>query len=172
MRRTRDALHSTGVAVRKLVPFLAVAAVLLVAGPAYAGHQVPFRATDTGTFSFVPTSDPAVVQTTDVGTGHATHLGKYTLRAEERINLQTLAVTDGRYTLTAANGDTVEGTYSGQAQTTSTAGVVTYLVSGPIIGGTGRFAAATGHLTWNGGAVLTAGTLFDTITGNISAPGN
>jgi len=121
---------------------------------------------------FVPTSDPAVVQTTDVGTGHATHLGKYTFRAEERINLQTLAVTDGRYTLTAANGDTVEGTYSGQAQTTSTAGVVTYLVSGPIIGGTGRFAAATGHLTWNGGADLTAGTLFDTMTGNISAPGN
>jgi hypothetical protein len=157
---------------RRLIPFLALAAVLFGAAPAHADHQVPFRATDTGTFSFVPTSVPAVVETTDVGTGHATHLGKYTFRATERINLLTLAVTDGRYTLTAANGDTLEGTYSGQAQTTSTAGVITYLVSGPITGGTGRFVGATGYVTWNGGGDLTVGTLYDTITGYISAPGN
>lgn len=157
-------------AVRRTSLALVALAVLAIPLPVQAGQQVPFKARDTGTFVIEPTSDPAVVVAHDVGTGRATHLGRYSLVAQETVNLETLEITNGSYTLTGANGDTVSGTYQGHAAATGTPGVITYRVAGPITGGTGRFAGARGHLVWNGGADLSAGTLFDKITGTISPP--
>lgn len=60
------------------------------------------------------------------------------------------------------------GSYAGQALP----GLVGYVVSGPIIGGTGRFAGATGFLVWHGTVDPVALTFTDEITGTISSIGS
>jgi hypothetical protein len=154
----------------RLVTFAAVvaAAFTAIAAPVAAAQRIPFKATDTGGFRLSPTSDPAVVVTEDWGSGHASHLGRYTFTASEHVNLVTLAVTDGTYTMTVANGDTVYGSYEGQAAPTADPAVITYRVSGPVLGGTGRFAGVTGFIVWDGFANLATGELGDVITGWIT----
>jgi hypothetical protein len=151
---------------------LAAVAFLFASGVAFAGDQVPFKGSDLGYFVVSPTGNPTVVLTQDFATGRATHLGKYKLVAQEFINLATLEVTDGSFTITAANGDTIYGTYSGQAAATDKPGVITYDVTGPITGGTGRFEGATGTLNFLGVADLSTGVLSETITGTISSIGS
>jgi hypothetical protein len=68
------------------------------------------------------------------------------------------------------------GSARAQARTSSPASVATiprlgYLVSGPITGGTGRFAGATGFLVWRGTVDPVAFTFTDVVSGWISAPG-
>jgi hypothetical protein len=163
---------------RKLFASLAVAlqltvaaiAALATAADARAGEQVPFKGSDRGTFTITPTADPAVVFTQDVSFGVATHLGAYRLDAHEYVNLVTLEITGGAFTLTGANGDTISGTYVGTGALNGA--VVTYLVSGPVTSGTGRFAGASGTLTWSGFGDLVALTLADEISGTISAVGS
>jgi hypothetical protein len=134
-----------------------------------ASDQVPVKGSDRGSFVVTPTDDPAVVLTQERTEGRATRIGRYTLVAQELINLQTLEVTDGAFTITTAKGDTIEGVYSGQAQMTSP-GVITYVAFGPITGGTGRFAGATGNLAFHGVANLATLELSETVTGTISRP--
>ncbi len=125
---------------------------------------VPFQAVDSGAAVGVPVGG-SVIQTTDTGSGRGTHLGRYTLAAGEYVDLASGAITGGLYTLTAANGDTIIGTYSGEALP----GLTGYLVSGPITGGTGRFAGATGFLVWRGTVDPAALTFSDVVTGWIAA---
>jgi hypothetical protein len=125
---------------------------------------VPLRAVDTGTAVGVPAGG-SVIETTDTGSGRATHLGRYTLAAGEHVDLASGAITGGFYTLTTATGDTITGTYSGEALP----GLTGYLVSGPVTGGTGRFAGATGFLVWRGTVDPTALTFSDVVTGWIAA---
>ncbi len=122
------------------------------------------RGFDRGTFTTEAVA-PGVVHTTDVAVGHATHLGRYTLRASEDIDLTTGAVTNGTYTMTAADGARLSGTYEGTAAATTEPLVMTYLVAGPVTGGTGRFEGARGRLIFDGTADLGAGTLSDRVTG-------
>ena len=143
----------------------------VAAAPAAADEQVPFRGRDIGHFVVTPIGGPMVL-TEDFTNGQATHLGAYSLVAQEDINLETLAVTNGSFTITAANGDTIHGTYAGQAQLGDRPGVIRYLVTGPIAGGTGRFEGATGTLTFDGVADLATLVLSETITGTISTPGS
>ena len=151
-----------------------VAVAAFLAPSAVAGDQIPFRASDLGGFAIVdacPGTD--IVRTSDWGSGTGTHLGRYTFVATECVNLGSLAVTDGSWTITAASGDTLSGRYSGQA-----AGVpgslcdITYDVEGPVTGGTGRFEGASGRLRWLGFANLCTGELGDEITGTISSVGS
>lgn len=81
-------------------------------------------------------------------TGTVTHLGLATLRTTHIPDPNTLALTQGVFTLVAANGDEVHGTYEGAAaydpeRTDVVHGTATFVVSG----GTGRFAGATGSIT-------------------------
>jgi hypothetical protein len=108
------------------------------------------------------------VSTDDSGSGHASLLGLYTFKAGECINLTTLEITLGFFTLTAVDGSTVTGNYSGTGEyTDDTQQSVRYAVSGFITGGTGRFKnVTTGTVAWLGGATFTsptAATGFDTI---------
>jgi hypothetical protein len=132
-----------------------------------ASDHVPLRGRDFGTFGGTPTTDPQVVLTRDSASGEATPFGRYTLVAHEFINLATLTVKGGAFTLTAANGDTLTGEYSGQAVAEFPT-IIHYEVSGPITGGTGRFAGATGTITFDGFADLQTGLLTDRISGAIS----
>jgi hypothetical protein len=151
-----------------LVVGLIASAFMLFAssGAAVAGDEKTIKGSDSGLFVTTPLEFPFVL-TQDVTTGHGTHLGKYTVVAQEIINLLTLEVTEGSFTITAANGDTIVGTYSGQAAFASPT-LITYLVSGPITGGTGRFAGATGSITFAGSGDLVTGVLSETLTATIS----
>jgi hypothetical protein len=153
---------------RKLVCIgLVIAAVAFASADAGAGANIPFKATDT--FASALVGPPGtVVQTAETGSGNATHLGHFTMVASETVDFGTLAVTNGQYTLTAANGDTVSGTYSGHI----VPGLTGYLVSGPITDGTGRFEGATGFLVWRGTFDPVTFTGSDVITGTISSVGS
>jgi hypothetical protein len=143
---------------------LAVATSLALSTPAVAAnHSVPFKSTDSGVAEVIGGSAD-LIRTSDSATGHGTHVGRYTLQGAETINLATGAITDGRFTITAADGSTFTGTYSGQARP----GLSGYDVSGPVTGGTGRFEGATGFLVWHGQFDPTTLKLSDEVTGEVS----
>ena len=103
------------------------------------------------------------------GSGHATFIGSYSSRYSECFDPATGAVTAGSFTLTAANGDTLYGTYDGQAVPTGDAAVV-YDDPGVVTGGTGRFAGATGIVNTSGVANLATGDYRGTSSGSVSSP--
>jgi hypothetical protein len=142
---------------------LAVATTVGAVNKAGAGTQVPFKATDSGSATVVAIVGP-VIETSDTATGEGTQLGRYRMVAGEHVNLVSGAITDGFFTITAANGDTLTGTYSGQALP----GLTGYDVSGPITGGTGRFANATGSIRFLGTVDPAALTFSDAVTGTMS----
>lgn len=82
----------------------------------------------------------------------------------------TGAVTGGTFTLTAANGDALFGTYAGQAAPTGDPTVIAFDDPGVITGGTGRFAGASGTLTQHGVADLASGEYTATLSGDVSSP--
>src|SRR5215831_14743256 len=142
-----------------------VAAAALAGGAAravLAGDSKQLKGADTGTFTYHVIPGTSIIETQDVATGNATHLGRFTMHASEHVS-STLEVTGGSFTLTAANGDTIFGSYTGNGAPTATPGVISYAVCGPILGGTGRFAGAGGTLRFDGGANLGDGTLFDEV---------
>src|SRR5262249_59595520 len=76
-------------------------------------------------------------------TGNATQLGQFTLDIPHIVN-HTNGTAIGSYEFTAANGDTLVAVFTGQATPTSTPGVLYIVETATLIGGTGRFAGATG----------------------------
>ena len=139
---------------------------------AAAGHQVPFRASYSGTAAF--TSATTALFT---GTGIASHLGRST-------NVNHITVTgpatscSGGFaninveTLTAANGDTLELRGPHDVGCPTRPGVVHGTGDWTVTGGTGRFAGATGQGTFVGGADFNKGTFSFQLSGTISAPGS
>lgn len=124
---------------------------------------------DRGYFvSSAPDAQGAICAET-FSSGRATQLGEYRLVAQEIIKLETLEITHGTFTITTSSGDVITGTYSGTAATAEE-GVIAYETSGPISGGTGRFAEATGSLRFQGLADLTTGDRHETVTVTISLP--
>jgi hypothetical protein len=157
---------------RQTLMGLLVLVALAVSMPAAAGDQVPLKGSATGTFQLLGPCETDGVVVDVTGTGHATHLGKYTSHYRECLVPATGAVTDGSFTLTAANGDMVFGTYSGQVFPTGHPNVLTYEDPGVITGGTGRFAGASGIADQSGVANLATGEYRGTITGSVSSPGS
>ena len=146
---------------------LATTIILSVVAASSAADRVRLSGRDFGTFTVTPTNDPQVVLTQDSASGEATPFGRYTLVAHEFINLVTLSVEGGAFTLTTATGDTLTGEYSGQAVAEFPT-IIHYEVSGPITGGTGRFAGANGIMTFDGFGDLQTGVLMDRIIGALS----
>lgn len=145
------------------------AALVFAAPDAGADHSVPFKGKDTFAASPAgPPGDGKVIHTVDSGSGTAAHLGRFTMVASETVDTDSMTVSDGTFTMTAANGDTVSGTYSGTIQP----GLTGYLVCGPITGGTGRFAGATGTIVFDGTFDPLTFTGSDVISGSISSVGS
>ncbi len=113
------------------------------AAPA-SGHQqaLPFRGTLEASETHTHTGTGTVL-IHGVGTGTATHLGRFTLDFDLVGDLATLA-TETSLTLTAANGDALTATATGQATLAADFLSLTHVESATITGGTGRFADATG----------------------------
>jgi hypothetical protein len=109
----------------------------------------------------------ALIDTHLKGEGTASHLGRYTLVADFTVNLST-AAGSGRFTLTAANGDMLTGTETGQAEVA--AGIAQVTETATITGGTGRFAGATGTLTIRRRVVQATGASSGTVEGTITIP--
>jgi hypothetical protein len=168
MELDRTQITASGEVTMRTKLFTVLAAVVVamcLASPTStaSGRLVPFKASDSGVAQVIGGSGDLIV-TSDVATGHGTHVGRYTLEAQETINVVTGAITGGEFTLTAANGDTLTGTYSGTARP----GLLGYDVSGPITGGTGRFASASGYLEWHGDFDPVTLRLADQVTGTIT----
>ncbi len=148
---------------------LAVVAVLGLASPVAAGEQVPFQGSLEGErVAFIP----AVFAQINA-TGNASQLGQYELVI--RANLSPGApVATGTFEFVAANGDTLTGEFIGQRFPTEIPGVDAFVETAVILGGTGRFAGATGgfqtaRIAWlsDTGILVTVGDF----EGTVSAPG-
>ena len=136
---------------------------------AAAKDRLPVKGSETGTFRLLgPCESGTTLEVT--GTGHSTTLGNYSGHYRECFDPATGAVTGGTFTLTAANGDKVFGTFNGAARPTDDPTVVSYDDPGVITGGTGRFAHAGGSMTTGGLANLATGEYTGTITGSVSRP--
>ena len=82
----------------------------------------------------------------------------------------TTRVATGTYEFTAANGDTLIATFTGQASLVSP-GVLSVLNTATITGGTGRFADAIGSFTAERVFVMATGAITGSFEGTISSPG-
>jgi hypothetical protein len=145
-------------------------------GPSPAVKQVPFKGSFNGTSTVAP-GRCAVLTNAISGTGQITHLGRFTTAQSHCIDptgADPLAFTNGIFTFTAANGDTIFGTYSGDLVPTATPGL--FQVDGvfTIEGGTGRFANASGGGEASGETNLAdpAGPATVILDGSISTVGS
>jgi hypothetical protein len=113
-----------------------------VTAPVAATHDVPFS----GSWDAVETAvvQPPFLLVDSNAAGHATHLGRYTATFDFQVDLRT-GTASGSFTMTAANGDTLFGTFTGHA--TPGGSLAAIVETDTILGGTGRFAGATGSFT-------------------------
>ena len=130
--------------VRILIAMVVMSGILGPAVPEADSASVPFKGNIAGAITGQDVQSPTEVVLTTVGSGNATHLGKFTSEEELHFNPQTGSFT-GTITFTAANGDKVVCTLTGQfASETAAAGE--YVITA---GGTGRFADASGGASFN-----------------------
>jgi len=78
--------------------------------------------------------------------GNATHLGRFTAASEDTVNIAT-AQSTGTFNLTAADGDRIFTTTAGHETGFQPPNVSFVTQTATIVGGTGRFAGATGSFT-------------------------
>ena len=104
-------------------------------------HTVPFKGTLEGAVAVTPLTPP-LASVVITASGNATRLGAFTLQVPHTVNFATRTGA-GTYTFTAANGDQLTATFTGQADA-SQPPIITLEEHATITGGTGRFAGATG----------------------------
>jgi hypothetical protein len=143
---------------KKLLGALALLAALMALGVAAAtagtgGADRPFQGTLAGSAAFLPdsTCPPTDRRTWSEASGTASHLGRVTM-VSNHCTPPANALTGGRMTFVAANGDELYMTYSGTCSAPPfppVGEVFTCTTDNVIVGGTGRFADATGlvHIT-------------------------
>lgn len=115
---------------------------VLHAGPLAADELVPFRGHWEGSTVSATPVGPNVVFVVSSGVGRAAHLGYFEMTSPHLTYLDTFVV-EGTQIFTAANGDVVTATISGQFMPNAD-GNLEAVLAGTITGGTGRFAGATG----------------------------
>ena len=150
---------------------LAALAVLGLAGIATAGEQVPFEGRLEGTVLImpVPGGPPTLVDVLITATGNSAHLGKFALSVPHRVDRATTPPSAAVfYHFTAANGDIVSATFTGQSMPSPTPGVLAIVETATITGGTGRFAGATGNFFAERLFNTAAGTTTGAFNGTIS----
>jgi hypothetical protein len=104
------------------------------------------------------------------GTGNATQLGRFTVEIRIALNTTDRTLT-GTYKFTAANGDTLTASFTGQSPLTPPGVPQTGVDTATITGGTGRFASASGNFTAERAVDLATGLTTASFEGTISSPG-
>jgi hypothetical protein len=110
--------------------------------PAQRSAELPFKGTLAGTTSAIVT--PPTLEIDLVGSGQSAQLGQFTTRSAHFGTLG-VPVSTGTWDFTAANGDELFTTITSTAEPTGAQAIVTSIAT--IVGGTGRFAGATGTFT-------------------------
>jgi hypothetical protein len=131
--------------------------------------EVPFKGAFEARLTESTPVDPPFLSNLNEGAGHATQLGRFTLRIPHVVNTTTRVAT-GTYEFTAANGDTLMATFTGQA-TPIAPGVLAVVDTARITDGTGRFVNAAGSFTVNRVFTVATGQITASFTGTISAVG-
>lgn len=111
-------------------------------------------------------SAPPLLRQTDTGTCQLSHLGRTTYEGVLELNLAT-GTQRGERTLTAANGDVLRLVSVGTSAP-SGPGLVSFVATFTFVGGTGRFANATGQARGEGTANVAARTTALTLDGWIA----
>jgi hypothetical protein len=131
--------------------------------------NAPFAGRDSGTFEFTQDACAAglnPLRTHTAGTG--TLIGAYSFDTQECFDTGHFTFA-GTFTITAANGDTLVGAYTGSISGSLADGTSTYGFTGRVQGGTGRFDGATGTLSGTGRANLATFEESRVFSGTISA---
>jgi hypothetical protein len=131
-------------------------------------HEVPFKGSLEGVVTTTPLAPPFVSVVVNA-TGNATQLGEFTLAIPHTVNRADRTAV-GTYEFTATNGDRLSASFSGKATPTPTPGVLYIEETATIMGGTGRFAGATGGFTTERLFDTVAGTTIGSFGGTISVP--
>jgi hypothetical protein len=112
--------------------------------------ELPFKGsftiTTTGTVNCPPTCPPTTLRVEGREEGTATHLGRFTAVSVDTVDMATATAT-GTFDFTAANGDRLLTTTTGGEDQFVPPNISHVSVVATIVGGTGRFAGATGTLT-------------------------
>jgi hypothetical protein len=111
-------------------------------------------------------SAPPIIRQTDTGTCQLSHLGRTSFAGVLELNVAT-GTQRGERTLTAANGDVLRLVSVGTS-TPSGPGLVSFVATFTFVGGTGRFANATGEGRAEGTANLATHTTVLTLDGWIA----
>jgi len=125
---------------------------LSVSADAQAPRALPIKGHCELTFNPPPLPLPPVHRQIDTGTCWFSHLGKTALEGVQDINFAA-GTQSGTRTFTAANGDVLRATHAGTSGPGGP-GLVRFVTTITIVGGTGRFANATGQMTGEGTANL------------------
>lgn len=143
----------------------------LTAAPKKGGLKlVPFKGRWIGeSLGSTTTEDPNIVEEAAEGGGNATHLGRYTMDAVSTSTLDT-QLAAGSHVFTAANGDQVFATFTGEFLTGDD-GLIDGELDATITGGTGRFENSTGYYTFRVTTDPVTLRSVATFTGKISGPG-
>ena len=131
-----------------------------------AAAQRPLTGHCESTFNPPPFPLPAVHRQIDVGTCQLSHLGRVSLRGVQDINFAA-GTQSGERTFTAANGDELHAVHSGTSGP-GEPGQVRFSATLTFVGGTGRFAKATGEVRATGTANLVTHSASATFDGWIA----
>lgn len=148
-----------------------MAAALLLTFPAAgtASQALPMSGSFHGSIFFAePRCGTELLTVGFEGIGLGTHLGRMTGEAtnctEFTLASQAVPVLDGQAVFTAADGSTINATYTGW-QDAPVNGIATYANTVTVQGGTGRFTEATGTWVLEGSLDLVAGSIAGSVTG-------
>lgn len=115
-----------------------------LAGPAAAAQQVPFKGSLQASENYDLQFPTLFVDA--IGTGEATHLGRFAVTYQVEVDLLTGGGPASIH-LVAANGDGIFATGLGQGSPTEDPDISFIVETYTITGGTGRFAGAAGSFT-------------------------
>ncbi len=142
---------------------------LVYVAPAAAKHPVPFKGSFQAVETYEVDSPNLTLFVAGSGSGHATHLGRFSFAYEVAVSL----VSGGgpaSIQLVAANGDIIFATGFGQGNPTETPNVVMVVETYTITGGTGRFEGASGSFIVTRQVNQVTGVTSGTFDGSILIP--
>jgi len=125
--------------------------------PALADDGVPVEGILAVNFTGSPTS-PGIFAISANGVGRLTNVGNLSFQLQKTLDTTAKVPTySGTFTITAANGDTLTGTYAAVGAPTDAAGYGTFSGQIAVTGGTGRFQGASGIIPFSAMANSGAG---------------